>query len=88
MFRRESVKFLNEFNFFKTKSNVGHIKIQIFIALNNRATLIAELENLLRHMGDDKSSEFTEIMVIYESITGSRYLNERTVIPKTRALVK
>jgi hypothetical protein len=32
--------------------------------------------------GDDKSSEFTEMMEIYESLTGSRYLNERTVIPK------
>ena len=58
---------------------------------SERATLIAELENLLRHMiieGDDKSSEFIEIMDIYESITGSRYLNERAVIPKTRALVE
>jgi hypothetical protein len=56
-----------------------------------RATLIAELENLLRHMiidGDDKSSEFTEIMDIYESINGSRYLNDRTVIPNTKSLVK
>lgn len=58
---------------------------------SERATLIAELENLLRHMiieGDEKSSEFTEIMDIYESINGSRYLNERTVIPKTKALVE
>jgi len=58
---------------------------------SERSTLIAELENLLRHMiieGDDKSSEFIEIMDIYVSITGSRYLNERTVIPKTRALVE
>ena len=58
---------------------------------SERATLIAEVDNLLRHIiieGDDKSSEFTEIMEIYESLTGSRYLNERTVIPKTRALVE
>jgi hypothetical protein len=58
---------------------------------SERATLIAEVENLLRHMiieGDDKSSEFTEMMEIYESLTGSRYLNERIVIPKTRALVE
>jgi hypothetical protein len=55
---------------------------------SERATLIAELENLLRHMiieGDDKSSEFTEIIDIYESINGSRHLNERTVIPMTKA---
>jgi hypothetical protein len=43
---------------------------------SERAVLVAELENLLRHMileGDDKSVEFTEIMDIYEAVTGSRY---------------
>ena len=58
---------------------------------SERAVLIAELENLLRHMileGDDKSVEFTEIMDIYEAVTGSRYLNDRSAVPKTRALVE
>ena len=57
---------------------------------SERAVLIAELENLLRHMileGDDKSVEFTEIMDIYEAVTGSHYLNDRSFVPKTRALV-
>ena len=50
----------------------------------------AIFENLHRHMileGDDKSVEFTEIMDIYEAVTGSRYLNDRSTVPKTRALV-
>ena len=58
---------------------------------SERAVLIAELENLLRHMileGDDKSVEFTEIMDIYEAVTGSRYLKDRSAVPKTRALVE
>ena len=58
---------------------------------SERAILIAELENLLRHMileGDDKSVEFTEIMDIYETVTGSRYLNDRSAVPKSRALVE
>ena len=57
---------------------------------SERATLIAELEGLLRHMileGDDKSTELGEIMDIYEAVAGSRYLNERATIPKTRALL-
>ena len=57
---------------------------------SERAILIVELENLLRHMileGDDKSVEFTEIMDIYEAVTGSRYFNDRSIVPKTRALV-
>jgi len=36
-----------------------------------RAILIVELENLLRHLileGDDKSAELAEIMDIYEAI--------------------
>ena len=37
--------------------------------------------------GDDKSADFSDIMDIYEAVTGSRYLNERTTIPKTRALL-
>ena len=56
-----------------------------------RAILIVELENLLRHLileGDDKSAEFTEIMDIYEAVTGSRYLSDRSTVPKTRALVE
>ena len=47
---------------------------------SERAVLIVELENLLRHMileGDDMSVEFTEIMDIYEAVTGNRYLNDR-----------
>ena len=56
-----------------------------------RAILIVELENLLWHLileGDDKSAEFTEIMDIYEAVTGSRYLSDRSTVPKTRALVE
>ena len=47
---------------------------------SERAVLIVELENLLRLMileGDDMSVEFTEIMDIYEAVTGNRYLNDR-----------
>ena len=57
---------------------------------SERAILIVELENLLRHMileDDDKSVEFTEIMDIYEAVIGSRYFNDRSIIHKTRALV-
>jgi hypothetical protein len=46
---------------------------------SDRATLINELEQLLRLMiadDADKTSEFEEIMYIYVAVTGSRYLSE------------
>ena len=57
---------------------------------SDRATLINELEQLLRLMiadDADNTSEFEEIMDIYVAVTGSRYLNERSYVPKSRALV-
>ena len=37
--------------------------------------------------GDDKSADVSEFMDMYEAVTGSRYLNERTTVPKTKALL-
>ena len=56
----------------------------------DRATLINELEQLLRLIiadDADNTSEFEEIMDIYVAVTGSRYLNERSYVPKSRAVV-
>ncbi len=53
---------------------------------SDRATLINELEQLLRLMiadDADNTSEFEEIMDIYVTVTGSRYLNERSYVPKS-----
>jgi len=49
---------------------------------SDRATLINELEQLLRLMiadDADNTSEFEEIMDIYVAVTGSRYLNEKRI---------
>jgi hypothetical protein len=59
---------------------------------SDRATLINELEQLLRLMiadDADNTSEFEEIMDIniYVAVTGSRYLSKRSYVPKSRALV-
>ena len=54
---------------------------------SDRATLINELEQLLRLMIADDASEFEEIMDIYVAVTGSRYMSERSYVPKSRSLV-
>ena len=57
---------------------------------SDRAALINELEQLLRLMiadDADNTSEFEEIMDIYVAVNGSRYLNERSYVRKSRALV-
>ena len=80
------------YNFYNGKRGWS-FQIQTLVAMpvkSERAFFIAELEGLLRQMileDDDKSTEFAEIMEIYEAVTGSRYLNQRTTIPKTRALL-
>ena len=57
---------------------------------SDRATLINELEQLLWLIiadDADNTSEFEEIMDIYVAVTGSRYMSERSYVPKSRALV-
>ena len=54
---------------------------------SDRATLINELEQLLRLMIADDASEFEEIMDIYVAVTESRYMSERSYVPKSRSLV-
>ena len=73
------------YNFYNGKRGWS-FQIQTLVAMpvkSERAFFIAELEGLLRQMileDDDKSTEFAEIMEIYEAVTGSRYLRLGCVV--------
>ena len=58
---------------------------------SDRQILLEEFECTLRHMilfGEEESEGFSEVMELYEGLSGTRNLNERNKIPKTRGIVQ
>ena len=58
---------------------------------SGRQILLDEFESILRHLiifGEEESEGFSEVMELFEGLTGCRNLNARNNIPKSDGIIK